>query len=266
MRFVLLMGLSICLADFVHAGAPAFSLRPVQRGGNVDVQSYQPLRPRPPAKSERQQQGQSAAVSSAGPVSSLRPVFRPDAPPPLSRAEQRLLRRGAVCGDISIQGEPVGRVPGRLAGCGIDSAVRISSVSGIGLSQRSVMDCGTARALKSWVDASAKPALRRKGGGLKSLRVAAHYVCRTRNHQPGAKISEHGKGRAIDISGFQLANGTEISVREGWTARRHSKALRRMHADACRHFGTVLGPQADRFHKDHFHFDTAQHRSGSYCR
>jgi len=30
--------------------------------------------------------------------------------------------------------------------------------------------------------------------------------------------------------------------------------------------GTVLGPEANRFHRDHFHFDTAEYRSGPYCR
>jgi hypothetical protein len=27
-----------------------------------------------------------------------------------------------------------------------------------------------------------------------------------------------------------------------------------------------LGPDADRYHQDHFHLDTASHRSGPYCR
>jgi hypothetical protein len=251
----------MCLAQVALAAGPAVSLRPVQRGGNVDVQPRPLLLGLIAAPAPR-------PSPSEGLLSSLRPVFRPQtaALPRPSRKEQRLLRRGAVCGDIAIQGEKVGRVPGSRPGCGVKDAVRITSVSGIALSQGSVMDCGTANALKDWVDQSAKPALRRKGGGLESLKVAAHYVCRTRNHRPGAKISEHGKGRAIDISAFRLANGEEITVSEGWNARRHARAMRRMHKGACQHFGTVLGPEADRFHKDHFHFDTAKHRSGSYCR
>jgi hypothetical protein len=39
-----------------------------------------------------------------------------------------------------------------------------------------------------------------------------------------------------------------------------------MHKAACGPFGTVLGPNSNRFHQDHFHFDTARYRSGSYCR
>ena len=175
-------------------------------------------------------------------------------------------RSGVVCGKRTIRGETIGPVPGRIAGCGIESAVKITSVAGITLSQASVMDCETAQALHRWVDKSAIPAFRRKGGGLVSLRVAAHYACRTRNHQPGARISEHGKGKAIDISGFVLKDGTVVTVSEGWTKRGQRKAMRKVHAGACGPFGTVLGPEADRFHQDHFHFDTARHRGGPYCR
>ena len=128
------------------------------------------------------------------------------------------------------------------------------------------MDCGTAKALTSWVIKTAKPALKRQGGGLSNLQIAAHYACRSRNNQPGAKVSEHGKGRAVDISGFQLRDGSTVTVLHGWTARGTAKVLRKMHRGACGPFGTVLGPEADRFHRDHFHFDTARYRSGSYCR
>ena len=116
------------------------------------------------------------------------------------------------------------------------------------------------------MDKTAKPALRRKGGGLKSLRVAAHYSCRSRNNQKGAKISEHGRGRAIDISGFHLADGSEISVLNGWSAGSTRKTMHQLHKGACGPFGTVLGPNSDRFHQDHFHFDTARYRSGRYCK
>lgn len=197
---------------------------------------------------------------------SMRPVFRSPKAGREQRQQQKVLAAGAVCGDISIQGKAIGRVPGRISGCGVENAVQISSISGVSLSSTSTMDCGTARALKTWVDRSAKPALSKKGGGLTQIKVAAHYACRRRNNAKTGKISEHGKGRAIDISGFRLADGSEISVLKGWNARSSRKALRKMHADACGPFGTVLGPKANRFHLDHFHFDTARYRSGSYCR
>ncbi|KUF10570.1 extensin family protein [Pseudoponticoccus marisrubri] len=172
---------------------------------------------------------------------------------------------GGLCGDPMLVGEVAGPVDGRGA-CGIDSAVRLRAVGDVQLSQAALIDCTTAKALKTWLDTGAKPAIGTRGGGISRLRVAAHYACRTRNHQKGAKLSEHGRGRAIDISLIRLVDGTSISVLEGWNTKRDGPALRKMHAAACGPFGTVLGPESDRFHKDHFHFDTARHRGGSYCR
>lgn len=197
---------------------------------------------------------------------SLRPVFRSRKAARQQAQQQTALAAGSVCGDPAIQGEAIGNVTDSTAGCGIENAVSVASVSGVSLSTKSTMDCGTARALKSWVDSSAKPALSRKGGGLREIKVAAHYACRRRNNSKTGKISEHGKGRAIDISAFEMMDGSEISVLKGWNAFRSRKAMRKMHADACGPFGTVLGPKANRFHLDHFHFDTARHRNGSYCR
>ncbi|WP_147109109.1 extensin family protein [Tateyamaria sp. syn59] len=198
-------------------------------------------------------------------ATSLRPSLRPKAIIERAMARRAERRRGQVCGDPDLQGDEVGFVPGRIGGCGIQEAVRIRSVSGVTLSQSALMDCTTAKALKQWTEKGAKPALRGTGGGLVGFRVAAHYACRTRNNQPGARISEHGKGRAIDISGFQLRDGTNLTVLNDWNSR-HRRAMRQMHKAACGPFGTVLGPNSDRFHRDHFHFDTARHRGGAYCR
>ncbi|MCK0151824.1 extensin family protein [Marivita sp. S6314] len=197
---------------------------------------------------------------------SLRPFVRPDEVVRKAMAQRRERARGAVCSDPDIQGETVGIVPGRISGCGVQNAVRVRSVSGIALSQKAVMDCSTAKALKRWVNQGMKPAVGSFGGGVRQIKVAAHYACRTRNNQPGARISEHGKGRAIDISGFTLKDGRKITLLQGWGQRTTGAILRDMHRRACGIFGTVLGPESNRWHRDHFHFDTARYRSGSYCR
>nr|WP_252731477.1 extensin family protein [Lentibacter algarum] len=218
---------------------------------------------------------------------SIRPVARPEVPelapvtsprPKLKdeqlalfglgkkRKREREARKGMVCGDPALQGDAIGRVPGKIKGCGVEDAVRLKSVSGVALSQHSVMDCVTAKALKTWVDGGLKPAFGNLGGGVSKIRVAAHYACRTRNNQKGAKISEHGKGHAIDISGIYLENGNEVNVLKDWGKGRGGKALAGARKAACGPFGTVLGPGSDRFHRDHFHFDTARYRGGPYCK
>lgn len=256
---------ALMAATGLAAQAPDNSLRPIPRRGEAVVQ---PVQVAPTGTIERQQTTPDGAVEPErrGLFKSLRPLFRSRKVEKEARTQRRLRAKGAVCGDPALQGDVVGRVTGKLRGCGIKNAVRVRSVSGVALSTGAVMDCGTANALKKWMNGTAKPAMSRKGGGLKSIKVAAHYACRTRNNQRGAKLSEHGKGRAIDISGFTLQNGTKVSVLQGWNNRNYSKPLRQMHKGACGPFGTVLGPNANKFHRDHFHFDTARYRAGTYCK
>ncbi|MDU8910771.1 extensin family protein [Aestuariicoccus sp. MJ-SS9] len=297
MRFVLNLIVLCVIGSASLAKAPDSSLRPVPRG-TVEIQDEAPalaqVRPaarpavleaalaeslarqlrveaRPgfapePAEVAETRALAFAAMSPQATRLSLRPALRPGAIVEKAMARQRERRRGAVCGDRDIQGEHVGFVPGRIRGCGIDDAVRVRSVNGIPLSQQALVDCRTAKALKTWVDKGLKRSIGRRGGGVARIEVAAHYACRTRNNQPGGKISEHGRGRAIDISAVVLKNGQRITVLTDWDRGRNGRALRQMHRAACGPFGTVLGPDSDRFHRDHFHFDTARYRSGAYCR
>lgn len=204
------------------------------------------------------------AFSPLAVANSLHPFVRPAAI--VQRAEEaRLARlRGQVCGDPAIQGEVVGHVDGR-GSCGIENAVRVRSVSGVRLSTSALMDCNTAAALKTWVDRGVKPAVAGLGG-VSSLRVVAHYACRNRNNAANGRLSEHAFGHAIDIAGIGLQTGGEITLLTDWGSGAKGRALREMWRAACGPFGTVLGPESNRFHRDHFHFDTAKYRSGSYCR
>lgn len=242
-----------------RAEAPGTSLRPVARPGSeasvAPVNRAESPAPQVEEKPKRR-----------GLLGLLRPKKRSERVGILAGKKRRELEKGKLCGDLALQGEVVGRVPGKIKGCGVENAVRLRSVSGVALSTGAVMDCTTAKALKSWVDNGFKPAVGSRGGGAARIKVAAHYACRTRNNQKGARISEHGRGRAIDISALYLKDGSEISVLKHWRQGWRGKALRQMHARACGPFGTVLGPNANRFHRDHFHFDTARYRSGSYCR
>jgi hypothetical protein len=43
------------------------------------------------------------------------------------------------------------------------------------------------------------------------------------------------------------------------------KFLHAVHADACETFGTVLGPEANQAHHDHFHLDLASRRGSNFC-
>ena len=196
---------------------------------------------------------------------SARPVVRPARITQQAVERQLAIQRGQLCGDPAIQGQVVGAVAGSGA-CGIDSAVRVRSVAGVTLTPNPTVDCRTASALKAWVAQGAKPAVGQIGGGVTSLRIVSHYACRNRNNGSGGRLSEHAFGRAIDVAGIGLKNGQEITVLTDWGRGDRGQALRAMWRAACGPFGTVLGPEANRYHRDHFHFDTARYRSGSYCR
>jgi len=255
----------------VFAGsAPARSIRPPAR--SVTITLVQRPAPAPQV---------SAVTAMVGPrFLSPRPAPRPAdlAAPRRSARDQTALasagqvpvepggtllrpRKGALCGDPDLRGEVLAPITGKVRGCGIKEPVRVTEVAGVRLSTPATLDCPTARALRAWVEDGLKPAVGRRG--VSELQIAAHYACRTRNNRPGAPISEHGRGRAIDIAGIRLGNGERITVLGDY---RSSRVLRQARRAACGIFGTTLGPGSDRFHNDHFHFDTARHRNGPYCR
>ncbi len=137
----------------------------------------------------------------------------------------------------------------------------------ITLAPAATMRCQMIPSFETWITRVLTPAARRYlGSDVVRMRIAASYSCRTRNSIRGAKLSEHGRGNALDISEFQLANGRVVTVKRGWRGREDSRRfLRYIHRGACEHFSTVLGPNADRYHHDHLHLDLASHgRHGNY--
>jgi hypothetical protein len=96
------------------------------------------------------------------------------------------------------------------------------------------------------------------GQSLVQLNHAGGFTCKAMTGN-GSRISEHGHGRAIDIWGFMLGDGTRLSVAEQFRARgREGQYLREMNRAACRYFSVVLGPNADAAHAKHFHWDIGQ--------
>lgn len=183
--------------------------------------------------------------------------------PPTRKERRRKAREaasmeGAVCGVAAIKGEVIAPIQSKVGGCGVEEAVRVTSISGVRLSQAATVDCSIATALNAWVSDVAQPAF---DGRLAELQIAAHYICRSRNNIKGAKVSEHGKGRAVDISAFVLTDGRVLTVSDNY-----NKTLRRIYKAACGFFKTTLGPGSDGYHEDHFHFDTSARSGGAYCR
>ena len=175
---------------------------------------------------------------------------------------------GPVCGDPRLIGSEIPSLSGGDPRCGVAEPVSLVSVAGVALSGPAEVNCETARAFADWMARGARPAaLKFTGSPLVAVRPVASYVCRSRNRQSGAPLSEHAKGNAIDVAEFVLADGRRLDVLTGWNGGgRGQSFVREAWRSACGPFGTVLGPASDRFHRDHFHFDIARHRNGNYCR
>lgn len=173
-----------------------------------------------------------------------------------------------VCRDPRLTGDP--RPPLIETGtraCGIFDPVRVRSVAGMRLKPPIVVECPTARRLANWLDGIVRPEARERfQARVAVVRTMGSYACRTRNHVAGGRLSEHGRGRAVDIGGFTLTDGREISLERHWGKPTADAFLRSIWRKACGPFATVLGPEADRHHRDHFHLDTAPRGGEPYCR
>lgn len=158
---------------------------------------------------------------------------------------------------------------GPFSACGASRAFVMSAAArgSVTLSPPATLRCPMIPAVERWIQTVVRPAARRYlWRDLKGITVIASYSCRTRNSIPGAKLSEHGRANAIDVSAFRLGDGRLIKVKTAWHSwGSEGRFVRAVHRGACRHFTTVLGPSADRYHHDHFHLDLARHgRFGTY--
>jgi len=182
------------------------------------------------------------------------------------QAEKRCLANGSASANAFVQ--LLSPIDGNGA-CGIGRPFRVrASLAGdVWLDPGATLDCSMTAALDQWLAEVVQPAAQRHFGvPVIGAKVLGSYSCRTRNSQPGARISEHAFGNAIDIASFMLAGGHWTAVEFGWRGRGAERAFwREIHAGACKRFYTVLSPDADSFHHDHLHLDLARHaRDGNY--
>lgn len=147
--------------------------------------------------------------------------------------------------------------------CGAERPFEMSAAldGQVALQPVALLRCPMISPVEDWVRHSVVPAARHYfGADVIGLKVAASYGCRPQNNVPGARLSEHGHANALDISAFHLSDGRTISVKRGWNGTPAEREfLRAVHQGACQRFTTVLGPDYDHNHRDHFHMDLARH-------
>ena len=128
--------------------------------------------------------------------------------------------------------------------------------------------CAVALALQLWkrdaLDPEAKAIF---GEQIARIEHLGAFSCRRLYGRAEGAWSEHATGNAIDIAAIVLEDGTRINVLTDWNGDDPNKVLflRRIRDGACRAFSTVLSPDYNAAHHDHFHLDMTA-RWGGVCR
>ncbi|MDE2362336.1 MAG: extensin family protein [Hyphomicrobiales bacterium] len=149
-------------------------------------------------------------------------------------------------------------------GCGIAAPVLLRAVvladgRKIALAPAPLMRCELATSVASWLAEDVVPVLETEHRRVARIDDLDAYDCRGRNKQPGAKLSEHGVGDAIDFAGVSFAGGGVLRFADKGNDINVATLLR---TSACVRFTTVLGPGSDGFHESHVHLDLEARRHG----
>ena len=154
------------------------------------------------------------------------------------------------------------------AGCSTVNAVKLVSLSAdeqsLAVSNLGPVTCPLADTFAGWarfgVDRAARQIL---GVPLVKIETMGSYNCR--NVAGTERRSGHATGNAIDVSGFVLADGRRITVLGNWAqgTAEERRFLRTIQQSACKRFGTVLGPDYNFAHHDHFHVELG---GNAFCR
>jgi hypothetical protein len=118
--------------------------------------------------------------------------------------------------------------PRRDGACGTPAPVRLESIGAdapVRFVPAPVVTCDMLKGLARWIDRGLQPlAEEHLDSAVSEVRVISSYACRTRYGKPGARMSEHAFANALDIAGFSLADGREVTVLSDWGATKRDLA------------------------------------------
>lgn len=264
--------------------SPASPAIPVPEPKPPTPEAAAPAQSQTPAPSQTEQQTPSGntttAPSAEAPAtpdnSPVAHATGPDGKPleePLTIAPETEEDHQACMKDLQAMGAVFQDIP-RIDdgdGCGIDKPIKLAeALPGVKFKPEGTMRCQAALALSHWMRESVIPAGQvalKDAGPIVTINQASTYICRLRNSAETGKISEHARGNAIDIASFTFKDGTTVAVQP----RREDSTLtgafqRAVSATGCLYFTTVLDPESDAAHENHFHMDVLERHGGfRYC-
>src|SRR5262249_60145312 len=91
--------------------------------------------------------------------------------------------------------------------CGGRDMVRLDAVllpnhRRVDVKPTAVLRCAMGESFAAWVRDEASAHIATLGTALHGIETYGSYECRSRNSGPDAKLSEHGKGNALDVRAF----------------------------------------------------------------
>jgi hypothetical protein len=142
-------------------------------------------------------------------------------------------------------------------GCQVKDALRIDGGMAKLTPADAVMTCREALAVSIWerqvVQTAADETL---GQGVTGVINYGSYSCRRIYGQKKGPMSEHATANALDVAGFNLADGTDIMVERDWAdPGPKGQFLHRVRDGACKVFLSTLSPDYNAAHHNHLHLD-----------
>jgi hypothetical protein len=191
---------------------------------------------------------------------SVNPPYRNSYPPTSAYPA-----RDRVTAPYSTRPDAVTTLPPRepLPRLGPAQGNSIAAFGPVTVKPAATLACPIVSVLDRWLADSVQPsAMRWFGARVVEIKQISAYSCRGMNGNSYAHISEHAFGNALDIAGFTLADGRQVSVRDGWKGLPEEQGfLHDVQFAACQQFTTVLAPGSNVYHYDHIHVDLMRRAS-----
>ncbi len=142
------------------------------------------------------------------------------------------------------------------AQCPLQNVVRVEG-SSVRLSSSFLASCPLAVAYALFERHALQPAAQRAfAQRVVQVDHLGSFACRNMYNRKEGRLSQHATANALDIAGFRLADGRRINLLKDWQGEgAKARFLKDVHASACDSFNTVLGPDYNAAHRNHFHVD-----------
>lgn len=138
--------------------------------------------------------------------------------------------------------------------CPLSNVVRLNE-SGVQFNRSFVATCPLALGWLMFEYHALQPTARHLlGSSVSGVEHYGSFACRNIYGRKNARRSAHASAEALDVAAFTLADGQKVSVLDDWQDEGNKgQFLREIHRGACRSFATVLGPEYNAAHANHFH-------------